>query len=111
MKAATNTIRRKFIECIQRWYQSRLQVVDNLAVFTGRERAIYDLAFKAGFKDGVGVMIAATDSREDNGANYRIVDLKGDYISFYDPEHPDGGTTPEDFDKRLGLIVSIFPER
>lgn len=106
MKPVSNEIRGAFIAQMQAWQKSRHQINDINRNWTDREKAIYD----AGFQDGVGCVIASTDSRELNGATFRIVDLNGDFVPFYDGDRPEyGGVTEEEMSSHPGLIVAIFP--
>jgi hypothetical protein len=106
MKFTDNATRAEFIRHVQLFQKSREELNEINQNFTEREKRI----FAAGFQDGVGVMLSITDSRELNGAKFRITDLNGGIVPFYDTDRPEyGGTTPEEMEAHPGLVVAIFP--
>ena len=54
--------------------------------------------YTQGIEDAIGVLMSITDSRELNGAPYRITDTKGEVITFY----------PKDSEECAGLIAAIW---
>lgn len=106
MKFTDNATRTELIRQVKVHQNSREQLNEINQNFTEREKRI----FAAGFQDGVGVMLAITDSRDLNGATFRITDLNGGIVPFYDNDRPEGGgSTVEEMDAHPGLIVAIFP--
>lgn len=106
MKFTDNATRTELINQVKTHQKSREYLNEVNRNFTEREKRI----FAAGFQDGVGVMLSITDSREANGSTFRITDLNGDVVPFYDNDRPEGGgSAVEEMDAHPGLIVAIFP--
>ncbi|MNN02547.1 hypothetical protein D3C81_1152090 [compost metagenome] len=109
MLPASNEKRQEFIETMQGWAISRIEFQASVGKEHGwstRDIAIYS----QGLQMGVDLVIAATDSRELNEAQFRITDTEGNFIPFYADNHPSGHINlgKGKFESLPGLIVSIW---
>lgn len=72
---------------------------------------IYAEGYQQGIRDGITSIMSLTDSREENGAEYRLTNKAGEIITFY-PDDNLGGDPTVDADGNQvfvkGLIAELF---
>lgn len=71
----------------------------------------YKAGFLAGQNNAVSTLLSITDSREDNGASWRLTAKDGEVLTFYPKNNPEGGPTRDDSGELVfakGIIADYY---
>lgn len=114
------TIRDKFIDDLAKEIIERRNItlygkfegIPNTKLNPVREpHPLYESGYAQGLRDTIGTMLGITDSRELNGARYRLTDTTGEVITFYPKDNENGAPTRDDTGEIVdvpGLIVAVW---